>query len=53
MFTSSRETTTGGKRDKDSYYFEDILKESAVANGFQTGIITRNPMEGLIRFHCM
>jgi outer membrane protein OmpA-like peptidoglycan-associated protein/tetratricopeptide (TPR) repeat protein len=24
MFTSSRENTTGGKRDKDSYYFEDI-----------------------------
>lgn len=36
-----------------AYYFEDILKESAMANGFQTGIITRNPMEGLIRFHCM
>lgn len=25
MFTSSRESTTGGKRDKDSYYFEDIF----------------------------
>ncbi len=24
MFTSSRENTTGGKRDRDSYYFEDI-----------------------------
>lgn len=24
LYTSSRETTTGGKRDKDSYYFEDI-----------------------------
>ena len=24
IFTSSRESTTGGKRDKDSYYFEDI-----------------------------
>ncbi|MBN3035998.1 MAG: OmpA family protein [Bacteroidales bacterium] len=24
MFTSSRENTTGGERDKDSYYFEDI-----------------------------
>jgi outer membrane protein OmpA-like peptidoglycan-associated protein/tetratricopeptide (TPR) repeat protein len=24
MFTSSRENTLGGKRDKDSYYFEDI-----------------------------
>ena len=25
MFTSARESTTGGKRDKDSYYFEDIF----------------------------
>lgn len=24
LFTSARESTTGGKRDKDSYYFEDI-----------------------------
>ncbi len=24
MFTSSRENSTGGKRDKDSFYFEDI-----------------------------
>lgn len=24
MFTSARENTTGGKRDKDSFYFEDI-----------------------------
>jgi outer membrane protein OmpA-like peptidoglycan-associated protein/tetratricopeptide (TPR) repeat protein len=24
LFTSSRENTTGGKRDKDSYYYEDI-----------------------------
>jgi len=24
MFTSARENTSGGKRDKDSYYFEDI-----------------------------
>jgi len=24
MFTSSRENTTGGKRDKDSYYYEDV-----------------------------
>lgn len=24
LYTSARETTTGGKRDKDSYYFEDI-----------------------------
>ncbi len=25
IFTSSRESTTGGKRDKDSFYFEDIF----------------------------
>jgi outer membrane protein OmpA-like peptidoglycan-associated protein/tetratricopeptide (TPR) repeat protein len=28
MFTSARENTTGGKRDKDSYYFEDIYVSS-------------------------
>ena len=36
-----------------AYYFKDILEESAALNGFQIGIITRNPMEGLIRFHQM
>jgi N-acetylglucosamine kinase-like BadF-type ATPase len=34
-----------------SFYFKDLLQESAAESGFQTGMITRSPMEGLINFH--
>jgi len=34
-----------------AWYFKDILEESAAESGFQTGIITLNPMEGLIQYH--
>lgn len=34
-----------------AFYFQEILKESAEENGFRTGIITRSPIEGLIRYH--
>jgi glucosamine kinase len=33
------------------YYFQEILKESAMENGFHTGKITANPMAGLIQYH--
>lgn len=32
LFTSARESTTGGKRDKDSYYFEDIYVSNYIDN---------------------
>jgi glucosamine kinase len=34
-----------------AWYFKDILQESAAESGFQTGIITLTPMEGLINYH--
>lgn len=34
-----------------AFYFEDILRESAVENGLKVGIIAQNPMEGLIKYH--
>ncbi|MCK9617069.1 MAG: ATPase [Lentimicrobiaceae bacterium] len=34
-----------------AFYFSDILKEVAQTFGIQTGIITQNPMEGLIKYH--
>jgi len=36
-----------------AYYFRGILMESATENGFQTGIVNRSPMEGLIRYHML
>ena len=33
------------------FYFQEILKETARENGFQIGMITRNPMQGLIQYH--
>jgi glucosamine kinase len=34
-----------------AYYFELLLRESANESGFQVGIITESPMEGLISYH--
>jgi N-acetylglucosamine kinase-like BadF-type ATPase len=34
-----------------AFNFKDILQESAAANGFHVGMITLNPMPGLIKFH--
>jgi glucosamine kinase len=34
-----------------AYHFELLLRESAGNAGFETGIITESPMEGLIQFH--
>jgi N-acetylglucosamine kinase-like BadF-type ATPase len=34
-----------------AFYFETLLRESAEHFGFETGIITESPMEGLIQFH--
>jgi hypothetical protein len=34
-----------------AWHFREILGESAAENGFQMGLITPGPMEGLIRFH--
>jgi len=36
-----------------AYFFKNILMEAAATNGLQTGIIARNPMDGLIHFHCL
>jgi glucosamine kinase len=34
-----------------AFIFKDLLMESAAECGFVTGIITKSPMEGLIRYH--
>lgn len=34
-----------------AYHFELLLRKSAENAGFETGIITESPMEGLIHFH--
>jgi glucosamine kinase len=34
-----------------AWHFREILTESAEENGFQVGLITQSPMDGLIRFH--
>jgi glucosamine kinase len=34
-----------------AWHFREILSESASENGFHVGLITQNPMEGLIKFH--
>lgn len=34
-----------------AFYFEKILKETAIATGLQVGKITQSPMEGLITYH--
>jgi glucosamine kinase len=36
-----------------AFFFQDILKESAAECGFRTGIITRSPMAGLIKYHSL
>jgi glucosamine kinase len=33
------------------WFFRDILNEAASDSGFRTGIITRDPMEGLLDYH--
>jgi glucosamine kinase len=33
------------------WYFRDILNEAASGSGFRTGIITQDPMEGLLDYH--
>ena len=34
-----------------AWLFRDLLQESAKESGFQTGIISQKPMEGLINYH--
>lgn len=34
-----------------AYYFADVLREAAAAEGCTVGSIVKSPMEGLIRFH--
>jgi glucosamine kinase len=34
-----------------AFYFESLLRESANESGYQVGIITKSPMEGLINYH--
>jgi glucosamine kinase len=34
-----------------AFHFESLLRESALNSGFEIGIITGSPMEGLIRYH--
>jgi glucosamine kinase len=34
-----------------AWYFKDILQQAAATSGFKIGLVTRNPMEGLIEYH--
>lgn len=34
-----------------AFHFRELLTESAAENGFQAGLITQSPIDGLIRFH--
>lgn len=34
-----------------AFYFDSLLRESANEAGFHVGVITKNPMEGLIKYH--
>lgn len=34
-----------------AYYYADLLREAAQAEGYQTGEIMRSPMDGLVAFH--
>jgi glucosamine kinase len=34
-----------------AWHFRELLAESASENGFQVGLITQSPMDGLIKFH--
>jgi N-acetylglucosamine kinase-like BadF-type ATPase len=34
-----------------AFYFEILLRDSANESGFRIGIITKSPMEGLIKYH--
>ncbi len=54
IFTSSRESTTGGKRDKDSFYFEDIFvtyyengRWSTPSNSYDLNTINHDATAGI------
>ncbi len=54
LFTSARETTTGGKRDKDSYYFEDVYvsmwnnnKWTVPKNSYTLNSVTHDATAGI------
>jgi len=34
-----------------AYYFKEVLNESAKENGYEVGILEKNPMDRLIQFH--
>lgn len=34
-----------------AWHFREVLIESARETGFQTGVITKSPMDGLVKFH--
>ncbi len=33
------------------WYFRNVLEDAVVSSGFTTGVITREPMEGLLEYH--
>jgi len=34
-----------------AWHFKDVLQQAAATSGFEVGLITQNPMEGLIEYH--